>query len=44
MGEQTKIAIRTFEADMGWPVTGEMTDALLQELDDTNEQASVAVR
>ena len=44
LGEQTKIAIRTFEADRGWPITGDMTDALLQELDGTNEQASVAIR
>jgi len=44
LGEQTEIAIRTFEADRGWPITGEMTDALLQELDGTNEQASVAIR
>lgn len=44
MGAQTKIAIRTFEADRGWPITGEMTEALLQELDGANEQASVAIR
>ena len=44
MGEQTKIAIRTFEADRGWPVTGAVSDMLLQELQGTNEQASIGVR
>ncbi len=44
LGVQTKIAIRTFEADRGWPVTGEMSDALLRELDGANEQASIAIR
>ena len=44
LGAQTKIAIRTFEADRGWPITGEMTDALLRELDGTYEQSGVALR
>jgi hypothetical protein len=44
LGEQTKIAIRTFEADRGWPVTGKVSDELLQELQGTNEQASIAVQ
>ena len=44
LGAQTMIAIRTFEADRGWPITGEMTDALLQELDGAYEQAGVAIR
>ncbi|MEO9876799.1 MAG: peptidoglycan-binding domain-containing protein [Anderseniella sp.] len=44
LGEQTKIAIRTFEADRGWPVTGEVSDELLQELQGTNEQASIAIQ
>lgn len=44
LGEQTKIAIRTFEADRGWPVTGQVSEELLQELQGTNEQASIAVQ
>lgn len=44
LGTQTRIAIRTFEADRGWPITGEMTAALLQELDGANEQAGIAIR
>jgi peptidoglycan hydrolase-like protein with peptidoglycan-binding domain len=42
LGKQTRIAIRTFEADRGWQVTGEMSDALLQELTGSNGLASVA--
>lgn len=44
LGEQTRIAIRTFEADRGWPVTGEVSEELLQELQGTNDQASIAVQ
>jgi hypothetical protein len=44
LGEQTKVAIRTFEADRGWPITGEVSDGLVQELLGTNEQASFDLR
>jgi len=44
LGEQTRVAIRTFEADRGWPVTGELSDALVQELAGSDGLASVAVR
>ncbi|MEM9472310.1 MAG: peptidoglycan-binding domain-containing protein [Pseudomonadota bacterium] len=44
LGEQTRIAIRTFEADRGWPVTGDVSDELLQELQGTNDQASFAAQ
>ncbi len=44
LGEQTKVAIRTFEADRGWPITGEVSDVLVQELLGTNEQASFELR
>jgi peptidoglycan hydrolase-like protein with peptidoglycan-binding domain len=34
IGTQTSAAIRQFEADRGWPVTGEISDALMAELTD----------
>jgi peptidoglycan hydrolase-like protein with peptidoglycan-binding domain len=34
LGSQTRDAIRHFERDRGWPVTGEITDLLLAELSD----------
>jgi peptidoglycan hydrolase-like protein with peptidoglycan-binding domain len=34
LGTQTREAIRQFERDRGWPVTGEITDLLLAELSD----------
>lgn len=34
LGEQTREAIRMFEADRGWPVTGNISAQLLAELDD----------
>ena len=44
LGEQTRVAIRTFEADRSWPITGEVSDMLVQELLGTNEQASFELR
>jgi peptidoglycan hydrolase-like protein with peptidoglycan-binding domain len=35
IGAQTSAAIRQFEADRGWPVTGEISDELIAELTDT---------
>lgn len=34
IGSQTTAAIRQFEADRGWPVTGEISDELIAELTD----------
>ncbi len=41
MGEQTRQAIRVFEADRGWDVTGEISDRLLAELGGAGGVASV---
>jgi peptidoglycan hydrolase-like protein with peptidoglycan-binding domain len=41
MGEETRHAIRIFEADRGWDVTGEISDKLLAELGSTGGIASV---
>lgn len=40
MGEQTREAIRTFEADRGWDVTGGISDRLLAELTGSGDLAS----
>lgn len=40
MGEQTRQAIRVFEADRGWQVTGQISSELLGELDGTADLAS----
>ena len=40
LGEQTREAIRVFEADRGWTVTGDISDRLLAELDGSGNLAS----
>ncbi|MEE4236132.1 MAG: peptidoglycan-binding domain-containing protein [Anderseniella sp.] len=40
MGEQTREAIKVFEADRGWPVTGQISSELLAELDGSGAVAS----
>jgi peptidoglycan hydrolase-like protein with peptidoglycan-binding domain len=34
MGDETRNAIRQFERDRGWPITGEISNSLLAELAD----------
>lgn len=40
LGEQTREAIRVFEADRGWPVTGQISNELLAELDGNGAMAA----
>ncbi len=40
LGEQTRQAIRIFEADRGWQITGDISDRLLSELDGSGNLAS----
>jgi peptidoglycan hydrolase-like protein with peptidoglycan-binding domain len=41
MGEQTREAIRQFERDRNWPITGELSDLLIGELTDIGAFAEV---
>jgi murein L,D-transpeptidase YcbB/YkuD len=40
LGEQTRQAIKVFEADRGWPVTGQISSELLAEIDGSSAMAS----
>jgi len=40
LGEQTRAAIRVFEADRGWQITGDVSDRLLAELDGSGNLAA----
>jgi hypothetical protein len=42
LGEQTRQAIRVFEADRGWQITGDISDRLLAELDGSGNLASAS--